>query len=149
MSDEAVAEEYLKNFREVSLKYLLSKGFLVSEIIEEYGSLNDSRVLNLALTVYSIELGDRVSVSDDSDSADVYAGKMVVDGPEPLTLRKVVDCAVRALGVKDLIEFVGGKTLTFGAKKALIRLVGKAAARLGLGYIGAAIAIADFVDCIY
>lgn len=104
-----------------SITLLHSYDFQDFEIIEEYGSLNDPRVAILGLTLYALEGQNSIKT-----------------------------CVVRALGIDILVDFVGGKYLAgYTARKLLIKAVGKAAAKLGLGGIGTALMLYEFADCMF
>lgn len=121
---ETAAEQYMNNALTNSKNYLQEAGFTNQEIIEEFGSIDDPRVIYLAVVT-----------------------KAIIDNPGGLSGKKVLDCALEAFDIKDIVEAIGSKTLTFGTKKALIKAVGKVAARFGLGYISTAIMVGEFIYC--
>lgn len=66
-----------------------------------------------------------------------------------ITGREVWTCALSALGVNALVQ--GGLSSglsSYGTRKALVKAVGAAAARAGLGVIGAAIVVGEFAWCL-
>ena len=142
--DEANAKIYLSELHSVSLNYIFSKGFTKEEIIEKYDSLDDSRIINLATTVYSIEMYD---ILEKKENVNNQVKSLVY---KDLTLSNLKDCAFRALGIDRLLDWAQGKYMSsYTARKALIRAVGKTAARLGLGYLGTALAVGEFVECMF
>ncbi|TJZ60703.1 hypothetical protein FAZ15_12010 [Sphingobacterium olei] len=121
---ESEAELLTATLLSNSQAYLLSKGYTASEVLEEFSSWDSPEVAVLGLVLYALEEGP-------SSNSDVW------------------DCALRALGVDRLIDWAKGKYVgSYAARKALISLIGKTATRLGLGYIGTAMMVAEFVHCV-
>lgn len=84
-------------------------------------------------------LGGNLLISDVSNM------KIAADIP----VREIWECALSAIGVKALGELISAKGLSsYAARKALIKAVGKAAAKAGLGFIGVAIAVGEFAWCL-
>ncbi|WP_316746438.1 hypothetical protein [Pedobacter gandavensis] len=104
---------------------LNSYGFSNLEITEEYGSMNDPKVAILGLVLYVLNENDP-------------------DGP-------AMDCLITALGgddIRDLLESTVERDFnTYGTRKLIMRAVGKVAARFGLGHLGTAIMIYEFMNC--
>lgn len=67
----------------------------------------------------------------------------------PITGRDVFECAMSAIGVSSLVKVLSGKALaSYAARKALLKLVGKVAAKAGLGAIGVALTVGEFAWCL-
>lgn len=126
LSSESQAKIELNFLINNSKSFLISKGFTEAELVEEYGSSTAPQVALLGVILKAIEN----------------------DGGIPMN--GIKNCAFQALGIDRLVDWAKGKYVSsIAARKALIKAVGKAAARMGLGYVGTAIAIAEFSACVY
>lgn len=66
-----------------------------------------------------------------------------------ITGREVFECVMSAVGVASLVKGIRvGSLSSYAVRKALVRAVGKVAARIGLGAIGIALTVAEFGWCL-
>ncbi len=144
---EADLNQKLKPLIATSQKLLLSYGFAKDEIIDEFGSFDASEIIYMAFAVAGF------SEQAKYENLELAASSTNLFGVNVLYASNIGDfynCALRALGVEALWALYTDRVVSsFAARKALIKAVGKAAARLGLGYIGVAWAVADFVACMW
>ena len=138
---EEGAKEMLFPILEEGLNLLYSYGFSEEELGESFGSLDNPEIVSLALTLVRVEeLNDQLSSNLEQNQSTFFYSTAYA--------QSIKDCALRAIGVDRLIDWAKGKYLSsYAARKMLIKAVGKAAARLGLGWIGTALAVAEFVEC--
>jgi len=130
-----------------SQKLLLSYGFAEVEIIDEFGSFDAPEIIYMAFAVAGFsEQAKYEKLELATSSRNLFEVKALYSSNKG----EFYNCALRALGVEALWALYTDRVVSsFAARKALIRAVGKAAARLGLGYIGVAWAVADFVACMW
>ena len=135
------AKELLSPIFEEGSNLLNAYGFTVEELEESFGSLDSPEIVSLALTIVRVEeLNDQLSNNIEQSTPFPFYSTAYA--------QSIKDCALRAIGVDRLIDWAKGKYLSsYAARKMLIKAVGKAAARLGLGWIGTALAVAEFVEC--
>lgn len=142
LKNENDAKESLKSLSIGSRDLLESYGFTTKEIEEEYGSWDSPQVISLSLTLFRLE-----QIRDNSNKTSFKFSPLFIQSS--YAQNGIGDCALRAIGVDRLVDWAKGKYISgYAARKALIKAVGKAAARLGLGWIGTAWAVAEFVECI-
>lgn len=129
-----------------SIAVLNSQGITKAMIVEEFGSLNHPEIVSTALAVTrivdGINAGNRVVDLETGFcfSTNTYSTLSYSDSPDNL----VIDCALIALGIKGgfiLYEAKGQSTVS-----ALLKAAGRLATR-ALGWIGAAVAVYAFGDC--
>ena len=130
-----------------SKNVLNSLGIDNETIIEEFGSLNNVELILTSLTAYKIdqlnnqgidiidlEIGYNYTTGTYLDSNKINSYKMD---------DSIVDCALDALGVPAGLIVGSAKNL---GRKALLKAARKLATRM-LGWVGAAVAIYEFGDC--
>jgi hypothetical protein len=143
---EAEAEASLDPAIVDAREYLLNNGFYAADLIEEFGSLSSPKLIILAMTYSEIEANS----IPDSDGTPIFniPSSWYENANAKVGEPGIGGCLLQALGVVEVMEWAAGKSFgTYAAKKALIKMVGSTAARFGLGYIGVAIAIVQFTDC--
>jgi hypothetical protein len=141
LENENNAKESLKSLSNGSRDLLESYGFTTKEIEDEYGSWDDPKVVSLSLTLFRLE-----QINEKSNKTSFNFSPLFIQSS--YAQNSIKDCALRALGVDKLVDWARGKYLSgYAARKALIKAVGKAAARFGLGWIGTAIAVVEFAEC--
>ncbi|WP_426431468.1 hypothetical protein ACPX19_03290 [Winogradskyella sp. HB-48] len=104
-----------------TIKLLNSEGISNQEIIDEFGSLDNPEILYLSMGIVEYEGSSSIQKAD------------------------TVDCLLRATG---LDAFHQGFWNSFSNRRALLRAVGRVATRT-LGWIGAALIVADFAHCMW
>ena len=148
-------EEY-KNESEVLLtslypeshQLLTSYGFTESDFQEMFENENGSIltenqkqniVTHVAITGYLLNQGQHPPLSDDPN---------IIIYSDPWSGTRVGPCILEALGAEALVDLWKGRALSSVAtRRVLLKAVGKTAAKVGLGAIGTAVAVADFVWC--
>jgi hypothetical protein len=126
---------------------LNSLGIDNETIIEEFGSLNNVEIILTSLTAYKIDQLNNQGI----DIIDLEIGYNYTTDTY-LDLNKInsykmddsiVDCALDALGIPAGLIVGSAKNL---GRKALLKAARKLATRI-LGWVGAAVAIYEFGDC--
>ncbi len=136
------AKESLEPLLAESKDLLESYGFTTGEIEEEYGSWDSPQVIFLSLTLFRLE-----QIRDNSDKTSFNFSPLFIQSS--YAENGIGDCALKAIGVDRLVDWAKGKYISgYAARKALIKAVGKAAARIGLGWVGTVWAVASFIECI-
>lgn len=148
-------EEY-KNESEVLLtplypeshQLLTSYGFTEGDFQEmfenEDGSVltenqKQNIITHVAITGYLLNQGEYPPLSDDPN---------IIIYSDPWSGNRVGPCILEALGAEALVDLWKGRALnSVATRRVLLKAVGKTAAKVGLGAIGTAIAVADFVWC--
>lgn len=93
----------------------------------------------MALTAYAIHAGGEIPIS-------VNPGMSL--NSDPWSSSRIGPCILEALGAEALVDLWKGRAMSsIAARRAIIKGIGKVAARIGLGAIGTAIAVADFAWC--
>lgn len=124
---EKEAKDALVDVHAKALEVLKSSGLEDAEIAELFGSSDSPEVIITATLI--TELFEK--------------GKVDLRG-------EIGDCILEAFGIKGLAEAFSGRALAgYATRKALVKAVGAAAARAGLGWIGTALTVASFVDCMW
>lgn len=118
------AEEMLKPIINETVSILLNSGIKKSEIVDEFGNLNSPE-----LAIMGVAL---ISQAETQKDTEAKAGD-------------ALDCAARAFIGIELHEGFWG---SFTNRRVLLRAVGKLATRT-LGFIGAALIVYDFADCMW
>lgn len=117
--------------------------FSTEELNEIYGDLNQSEMAMVDVKMASI--GFLMAINIDDDFSD---GPTNVTMSEPWSGSRIGPCVLEALGAEALVDLYKGRAMSsFAVRRAIIKGVGKVAARIGLGAIGTALAVADFVWC--
>lgn len=129
--DEKTAEAILAPGAKICLTYLRTLGFTDEVLTEEFGSLDSSGVIMMG---HYLNLGDN--------------GYQVMGGTSTWDL--VVDCAASAAGIAGvsllLQQGIKGAIKQLGIK-GVVKVVGKFLGKY-LGWVGAAIALIDFTECL-
>lgn len=134
LADEQTAISVLSPYMQSSLDFLYDHGFTQTEIIEEFGSLSNPAIIASADYINKIELTYPPTLSvDERTNSNTYK---VGDDPD------MYDCLLRAAGIDAVIEIFNGKLSKQIAKKAIRKIIVKY-----VGWIGAAVAIYEFGDC--
>jgi len=100
-------------------------GISDQEIIEDYGSLDSPELIYVGMYLAN---DDSLNFQQQSNSSS-----------------QVVDCLLRATGTQAFHDAFWG---SFTNRRMLLRAVGRFATRT-LGWIGAALIVADFADCMW
>ena len=130
----------------VESKMLLSSfGFSDTELRQELGDYYDVGVIYTAMAAYEAERewggnsGPGDTIIEMPDMAQVIFGFNTIQAEE-----SIGTCLLEAVGVGALYDWAVGKAVL--SRRALIRAVGKFLSR-SLGWVGTALAVADFVWC--
>ena len=107
-----------------TISVLINSGISEKDIIKEFGSLKSPEIALMSVAL----------LSETSENKNTYA-----KGGD------VLDCAARAFVGMELHE---GFWSSFTNRRVLLRAVGKLATR-ALGFIGAALIVYDFADCMW
>lgn len=131
-------EELIKN----SINVLNSLGVPDSVILSEFKGLDSPEILTTALTVSRIvdQVKHKKEVVNFVDGYNYTLGEFTGNGVQS---NSVLDCVMDALGVPA--GLITGTAKNLG-KKAVIKAVKKLATRF-LGWVGAAIGVYEFGDC--
>ncbi|MCH3881500.1 MULTISPECIES: hypothetical protein [Tenacibaculum] len=114
-----------------SVELLQNYGFTNDELTAEMGTVNDPKLVIIALAILKAETkNNEVSMNIDS----FFASSMYA--------QDTFDCLIRSVGIDAVVDMVKGRI----SKAAVSKLVRKLAKR-ALGPIGAAWAAYEFGDC--
>lgn len=125
--DEDGAKEMLNPIIQETVSVLRNGGISKNEIISEFGSLNSPEIAIVGLALLTENR------------------KLSMSSPYAFKEASVLDCAARAFVGMELHE---GFWSSFTNRRVLLRAVGKLATRT-LGFIGAALIVYDFADCMW
>lgn len=120
-------QQYLEQNLASCVDFLRSRGFSDTELIDEFGSLNNPAIIASVDWIHKIEQVQPMTSSN--TSARVKPNDWY-------------DCLLRAVGIDTVIELINGKVSKQLAKKAIRKIVGKT-----LGWAGVAIALYEYGDC--
>lgn len=111
--------------------------FTETDLSEEFNDLEDPRIALIGLAVLAAK--DETNNQTAMNFANIF-GKTVY-------AQDAYDCLLRSVGIDAVIELVNSKTIgSRAAKKLMKKAVRKIASRT-LGWVGAAVAIYEFGDC--
>ena len=134
------SKEILTPLVKGSKELLKSYGINESDFLEEFADLNDPRIAFVGLMILS---ADKKKEKDNLASinyasffvASAYATNMDME-PD------WYDCMLRSVGIDAVVELFNGKVTKAIAKKAIRKIASRT-----LGWVGAAIAVYEFGDC--
>lgn len=134
------SKEILTPLVKGSKELLKSYGINESDFLEEFADLNDPRIAFVGLMILS---ADKKKEKDNLASinyasffvASAYAINMDME-PD------WYDCMLRSVGIDAVVELFNGKVTKAIAKKAIRKIASRT-----LGWVGAAIAVYEFGDC--
>ena len=134
------SKEILTPLVKGSKELLKSYGINESDFLEEFADLNDPRIAFVGLMILSAdkkkEKDNLVSINYASFFvASAYAINMDME-PD------WYDCMLRSVGIDAVVELFNGKVTKAIAKKAIRKIASRT-----LGWVGAAIAVYEFGDC--
>ena len=130
---ESEAKEVLTNTLEESMLLLKHFGFQEDEFMDESGSIDNIVVIFTALAVLEAE--------NRFNNRNTYASSLFFNEAQAYG---VGTCILEAIGVGALYDWAVGKAVL--SRRMLIRAVGKTLSRT-IGWVGTALAVADFVWC--
>ncbi|PZX59449.1 hypothetical protein [Hydrotalea sandarakina] len=125
-----------------SLSVISAYGITEQDMVEEWGYNYDQElVVELALSIAAYEALDHEhGLAQVKQSLFLFNTAYAGD---------FYNCVKTALGIEALFELWRVRALsTYAGKKMLLKAIGKVATR-SLGWVGAAWAVADFIDCYY
>lgn len=146
---ESEAREFMLPMVQSGVELLRSYGLSDHEIIFEFGSLDSPEISRAALAITRFEdlVNDGYILDGYDDTDFIIAGLFFQSAYAGGS--QWYDCAIRAAGVEVLVQMgqagISNIVKRLG-KKGVIKLIGKIASRT-LGYVGAAIAVYEFSDC--
>lgn len=125
-----------------STSVIAAYGITNQDLEDEWGSnYSPELVIKLALSISAYE-----ELDAENNMAKVRSSLFLAN---PVYAGELYDCVKTALGIEALYELWHVRALsTYAGKKLMIQAIGKVATRY-LGWVGAAWAVADFVDCYY
>lgn len=124
--NEDKAKAFLEPIINETVSVLLNSGISENEIITEFGSLNSPEIVLMSIAL----------LNENSSYNSKYQNKSGVD---------VLECIAKAFtGIKLHEAF----WKSFTNRRVLLRAVGKLATRT-LGFVGAALVVYDFADCMW
>lgn len=109
--------------------------------IDEFGNLDDDRIAFVGLLILEIESYSNKKTANLINLGSLFGTLMFAQG-------NLYDCALRSIGITALNEAIRNSLNSSAGKAALKKAIRKIAAR-ALGWIGAAWAIYEFVECMY
>jgi hypothetical protein len=147
--DEYEAKEYMLPIVQSAVDLLRFYGLSDAEIISEFGSLESPEISRAALAITRFEdlVNDGYIIEGYDDTDFIIAGLFFQSAYAGGS--QWYDCAIRAAGVEVLVQMGQGGISNIVkrlGKKGVIKLIDKIASRT-LGYVGAAIAVYEFSDC--
>lgn len=122
---------------------IASYGITQQDLIEEWGVNYDPELI--------IHLGIAIAAYEELDSENgIVMTRNSIFLITPIYAKsELYQCIKEAIGFEGVIEVLRTRALsTYAGKKLLIKAIGKFATR-SLGWVGAAWAVADFIDCYY
>ncbi|APY10086.1 hypothetical protein BWZ22_02025 [Seonamhaeicola sp. S2-3] len=129
------------------LDLLTSYGFSNQKLMLNFGSLDSPNIAIVSFAIFEAEvLAKEGYVIEDLDPNIDYDIASILIGSQNVYAQSMIgSCVLEALGVNAVIKGFKGGLKKLG-KKGALKLFGKVASRY-LGWVGAAIAIVDFADC--
>jgi hypothetical protein len=145
-NDFILTDDEKQVLAQTALNLLLSYGLTEAEINADLGGITDEKLITVAFSIIDIEeqASRGIELIDRADNISLLTGELVAL-PEILPQSQVYDCLLQAAGITVLTDLIkkGIKGLTKAAIKTLLTKV----ATKYLGYVGAAIAVYEFGDC--
>ena len=140
-----------KQMRELtisSMKMLKSYGYEYKDISQYVDSVNDPKIALMGMIFVTLQKCNKnKGLTNDTGLKKVKRFKAPNnEGDEPFPYGQIVDCASRTITGVTAADWATGKALGYFTLETALGIAGRCASRT-LGVIGAAIAIADFGDC--
>jgi hypothetical protein len=135
-----------RRLAQVALKLLKSYGLTESEISLDLGGITEDKLVEVAYSIIDIEeqANKGIEIVDPVDNISLLTGEFVTrSGIQPQSA--VFDCAMQALGISVVFELMG-KGIERMSKAAVRKLLTKVATKY-LSWVGVAIAVYEFGDC--
>ncbi|ETN94165.1 hypothetical protein [Zhouia amylolytica] len=121
---EVETKNLISPYLESSVQFFYARGFSESDLIAEFGNLNNPNIVASADYLKRIELMHPDNNSNYRMEPDFYY------------------CLLRAVGIDTVIELINGKVTKQLAKKAIRKIVGRT-----LCWVGAVYAMYEFGTC--
>lgn len=145
-SSDPIVQQVMNDTYYESQVFLTSFGFAETELREELGEFYEVGIIYTAMAAFEAERewgssgsGTNGPGVDMPDVASIVFGINTIQAEE-----SIGTCLLEAVGVGALYDWAVGKAVL--SRRLLIRAVGKFLAR-SLGWVGTALAVADFVWC--
>lgn len=139
--NENEAQTFMSPLLQPAIGVLHFEGFNDADIIDEYGSLNSSKIIQAAVILFGSK----------TKELKMQLGLMEVNAEGKVgDYDLITSCAIDAIGITAITQLfsVGIKqAIKDMGKKAVLKMVGKVAAKY-IGWVGAAWAAYDFYECI-
>ena len=152
-SSGVVSQEDLDDLITNGISLIKSYGLTEQEIIDEFGSLDNPGIAEAGLAIaqienqanYGVEL---IEITEENPRGEsLLTGEDYIESPTDVIHERsqTFDCAMQAIGITAVGELIsnGLKSMTKSAVKKVLK---KVATRY-LGWVGAAIAVYEFGDC--
>ena len=143
---ESQAKESLLSLLEDSKKLLLEYGIDDKILKEQFGDENNPAIINLGMYILYINKQDSKQTLSEAGFNHFFSFSTFADNnssKDKDNESSIVDCAMEALGVPSELILGGAKNLT---TKAILKAAKKLATRT-VGWLGAAVAVYEFGDC--
>lgn len=143
---ESQAKESLLSLLEDSKKLLLEYGIDDKFLKEQFGDENNPAIINLGMYILYINKQDSKQTLSEAGFNHFFSFSTFADNNSSKDKDKentIVDCAMEALGVPSGLILGSAKNLT---TKAILKAAKKLATRT-VGWLGAAVAVYEFGDC--
>ncbi|NDW12237.1 hypothetical protein D0T50_04955 [Bacteroides sp. 214] len=136
-----------RELAQISLNTLKTYGLSEEEIAEDLGGITDDKLIEAGLIIIAVEeeAEKGVEVIDTFDNVSLLTGLEKCPDDQTVTRSQVFNCALQAVGITAIGELMqkGIASMSRSAvKTALRKIVAKY-----LGWVGAAIAVYEFGDC--
>lgn len=132
---------------QTSLLLIKSYGLTESEIEVELEGITNDKLIESAMAIIAIEeeASNNLELIDVSDNTSLLTGLSVIPSTNVQNKSEIFHCAMEAIGINALGELISNGIRDM--PKSAVKKVLKKVASKYLGYVGAAIAIYEFGDC--
>ncbi len=132
-----------------ALSLLKSYGLTEAEINADLGGITEDKLVDVALSICNIEekASNNIELVDPVDNVSFLTGKKILANNDFAiqTQSQLFDCAMAAIGVTAVFELMD-KGIERMGKAAVRKLLTKVATKY-LSWVGVAIAVYEFGDC--
>lgn len=143
----AISTDDSQSLALTSLQLIKSYGLSDSEIAYDLNGISDDKLIEAAMGIIAIEdaANKGIELFDPADNTSLVTGLEKPLDQYGKKKSEVVHCALEAVGINAIGQLINDGIRNMG-KSAVKKLLKKVASRY-LGYIGAAIAVHEFGDC--
>ncbi len=146
---EAALNQQMQELTIASMKMLKSYGIEYKDIAQYVDNANDPRIASMGMIFVALQKTGKTTSLVTNVTGLQKNKRFKVDLPEGDSVfpyGKVVDCASRTIIGVSASDFLTGQALGYFTLETALGIAGRCASRT-FGVFGAAIAIADFGDC--